>query len=139
MDSGQTTDGTVIRMSRSQMTHDKNCSCKKVLYFYYTHSCVCVMQVSIWHWGRRSLTPTGKIVTLAVNSLQKCSRGRRLIFCLTIRLPHQKFHKSNPVVMLNLRKVIEILVTVLVAVGPNCILLDKLIAVLLFSLVFIHR
>jgi len=57
---------------------------------------------SIW---RRGLIPTGKIATLAVNSLQKCSQYRfntmpqylqRLIFYLRIRPRHQKLHRLNP-------------------------------------------
>jgi len=57
-------------------------------------------QGSIWHWGCPNLTPTGKIMTLAVNSLQKCSQGHHLShlvpYYLSIRPQHQKFHTSNP-------------------------------------------
>ena len=76
-------------------------------YFKFLHLVVVIFnrfsvrrqQGSIWRQCRQGLTPTGNIATLAINSLQKCSRGRHFgasVFYLKIRLRRQKSHKSNP-------------------------------------------
>ena len=57
---------------------------------------------SIGRRGRQNLTPTWKIVTLVVNPSK--SAAEVVILCLKVGFRHQKFHKLNPDVHLNIIK-----------------------------------